>query len=863
MVSSWSLLRTRPLPLPLPLPLFNCVGPSLSSRSYGWNPFLKKVSLEQDVDDVDADADDVSIDRKEVVTKVKQELRRKNTGFDELHEWLFELVGTSPNKDSFILINEILRKLEQKQLKNHHSSKTLVDTQTPPLSTDDAYKVFKIVIDHIDTENFQSARFIPRLYLQLTQVASNSGNHRLLIQVFNDFVRYLSILGYEDQLIKVVQSFIKEHVYLVEDAMISVCEILQKRNPSPSLTLTLLKVFSIGNDDVSISMSGKKSKLHDLVLQSIEFFLANRNELYAIDQHNLSSIQDYIEESIGRAKTPEELYPLLKLCQDRSILQTQESSILTKTTFFLLNNNNYVCQDEIILKSFINSFIKNSSISYEENIIAGNIMIESFFKNHKESKKSLFDIQVQWDVFNDCILSGTTQDYLLKHKSFVDQDTFNLVITSMVFSNSNFNFQESLTEIFNFFESNFELEKTVEIYALILERGIRNNDSKQLEKTFEESLENGISWDSKPKQLCDFLYVLASQNDAEVGKVFTWYKKIKVFIQYLDSKSYNSLMKLFLKNTFIGDAITSLKKELPPLAKDTKYSVEQYPELFQSMYDWILKFNGNPEVSWTLYSELQKYFHLPFQYYHPLMEKFIQLKRPDASFMIFANLKKIHRTTGSIPPPTPEMYSYLFKSFGEELYDEGVEKLHMVMKLDLQLNTDIKVMNSILGAYCNLQDFFKTQELFDSILSMPIGKGLNNETITIMLKSFTYVSLPHVENFWDNLYEYNILPNEENFKQYLIAYCYHEEYDKALQLANDVDNYDLLITPEIIKSLYNWTQGEEKKKNVENWALKNHTLIWNTIKTEEKLKSINNGSTGDEKTLNDSIEGLTRETSLI
>lgn len=798
------------------------LGPVGLVRCYGWNPFLKRTARVEKEEELPSST-------KEVVSRVKQDLR-KNTSFNELNSLLMELVESSPNKDSFILMNEILRRLEQTQFKK---SKTPVAVQLPPISTNDAYLLYRTVIDHIDTENFKLARFIPRLYLQLTQAAATSKNDRLLIQVFHNFIKYLTVLGQEEQTSKIVESFVKEHKSLGPSAMDSVVLVLNGYHPTPTLTLNLLEIFTKAGLNYD-----QLKKLHSLVVKSIDSFISGRNKLYAIDPNNLHSIKKYISDSTERSNTPEDIVYLLQICADSGgVLQEEEHKILSKTVQFLLNNRSYICKDENSLKTYIRALVNNTSLSYEERKIAGNMLIDSFKKNSKSKlTKGLFDVYVQWQVFVPGKLDTNSKEYLLEHKDSVDDFTYSSTVASVAYSNSQ-DIDTQVSDMFEFFEVNFEdLDRTLETYSILMERGIKRNDLKYTKEIFEKSLNDGVSWISNPNALYRFFNLLATEEGADVFEVFQWYKKVKVFLKYLDSKSYNSLMKLFLQKELIGDAITSLEKELPPLEKDTKYSVSQYPDLFNTMYQWILNFNGDPEVSWALYGELQKYFHVPYDAYFPLMKKFVSLKRPDAAFMIFQKIKKLHRTTGSIPPPTPEMYSYLFQVFGEDLYEEGVKNLHIIMKMDLQLNTDINVMNALLGSYCNLQEYFRTQEIFDQIISMPKDKGVNNETMTIMLKCYTYVSLSHVKSFWDNMYEYDIIPNEENFKQYIIAHCYHEQYDSALQIASNMKDFDLLVTPEIIESLYNWTEGEDKKQKVEDWASKNHKLMWNNIK-KQKLKS--------------------------
>ncbi|CAM9022636.1 unnamed protein product [Wickerhamomyces anomalus] len=321
--------------------LLRTAGP-IGIRSYGWNPFVKRSKVVID------ESEQNSPETKEVVLRAKQELRQPLQQ-DQLRSLLLDLVDSPPNKDSFILINEILRKLEHDQFK----SKTPIN-------------------NHINTTNFKAARFIPRLYLQLIQVAQIEQNKLLSLQVFNDFTRYLITLGYEDQLLKITNSFISENPTLRDAALDGILNTLKNHHPTPSLTLGLSELFQ--NDN-------QFKKINQLVIQSIDYYLSKRNKLYSIDQHNLDSIQQYIEKSLETNTDFENFHHLLKFCQKTESLTNQETLILTKSINYLLNNKDYICEDYQILNIFIDSFIQNNVISYQERKIAGEIMLEIFLRN--------------------------------------------------------------------------------------------------------------------------------------------------------------------------------------------------------------------------------------------------------------------------------------------------------------------------------------------------------------------------------------------------------------------------------------------------------------------------------------------------
>ncbi|CCH42816.1 hypothetical protein BN7_2360 [Wickerhamomyces ciferrii] len=157
----------------------------------------------------------------------------------------------------------------------------------------------------------------------------------------------------------------------------------------------------------------------------------------------------------------------------------------------------------------------------------------------------------------------------------------------------------------------------------------------------------------------------------------------------------------------------------------------------------------------------------------------------------------------------------------------------MLMKLDLSLQQNIKIMNSLLGAYCSLQDFFKTNEIFDSIIS---NGELNNETVSIMIKLNTYISLGHVQQFWNGIYEFGLLPDEDNYKQFVVAHCYYERYDDALRVVEGMKDYDLEVRGDLIETLYKWTKNDEKRLVLERWARENYKGIWNELEPRLKIE---------------------------
>ncbi|EGV60754.1 hypothetical protein CANTEDRAFT_116822, partial [Yamadazyma tenuis ATCC 10573] len=190
------------------------------------------------------------------------------------------------------------------------------------------------------------------------------------------------------------------------------------------------------------------------------------------------------------------------------------------------------------------------------------------------------------------------------------------------------------------------------------------------------------------------------------------------------------------------------------------------------------------------------------------------------------------------------MYVYLFEEFGDKLYQEGVEEIHEYLKTDVSLpRQDLELQNSLLQAYSNLQEVGKTRDLFLAMNPMKKIEGkstINEETVQIMLKTFTYSNLNHVKLFWNNLSRFGILPNDAIFRQYLIAYVYHGFPEEATSLTEEMDDYGLEVTEDTVVSLYNFCLSSEDQDKIEEWAHAHYKELWQSAVDKKLLTRSNN-----------------------
>lgn len=753
----------RALPLTLRLrsmqPRFFSASQTLSYAL--WNPFKRAPTVDTQKDD-----DKVPIELVDLIQQV-----RKSDGTRELAGILRSLAELPQSKQSFSLMSDVIKKLDMTP------SEGIISGVSP----EDALRIYTSVTSGITRENYQSARFIPRLYLQLMKQGELEQDPQLTTLVFEHFVQYLITLGFEDQLLKVVKGFSEQSLTSKQQIVKSLIWLLDGSSVHPSLIIGLVTVLP---DDQLLVKS----------VDQIVHFLKSRNVLFAMDPKDQDGITCIIDLLLS-AEDPEMIYKALSIFELIDFPAKEKQAL------------------EILQSKEITSYNQGLLITRRA-LASGCAPLDAQLWLNKMKKFPL--LQLTWET-----ALNPNQPI---PKELLSEVTLNLMVLATVNSHP-----EHMPQVMETFAQEL-IEPNVETFEILLNKYISTKEYNKLEQAFDDSLKHGIDW-SGNATLYKFFVTLASSPDADVKHMFQLSKRIKIHLPYLDADSYSCLLKLILQSEFIEDAVVSFDKELPPLEDDTKFTENNYPSLHTTILMWCIDSAIYPEDVHRLYKAFSGKFIIPASFYFPLIKRLTELHRPDLAFETFQDMKRLHRTTGSIPPPPPDVYIHLFKSFGHELYSDGVETLDAIYKTDLTINSSVPLLNSILDAYTSLQNFNKVSQTYQKILRHPHGP--DNETVSIMLKAQSLLSLDNVKNYWNDLDQIGVLPDKANYERYLIGHCYHGESRTALEIASSMEEMDVTIDKDIIKTLYDWS---ESKELVEDWAKSDHPEIWNQL--EKKVKSL-------------------------
>lgn len=385
------------------------------------------------------------------------------------------------------------------------------------------------------------------------------------------------------------------------------------------------------------------------------------------------------------------------------------------------------------------------------------------------------------------------------------------------------------------------------VFKSMLDLAINENDYNRAFKIFNDSTAY-LQWPDYnddltiSKTLNDLIQCVVS--NIPIRKSFLMFRKIKAQLQQLiNIDSINALALAMLEANLVGDVLEMLKRELPKF-KDEKVRLPiekpfgyKYFKLFDTLHTYAItnSFDKSVTNNWYLFTHLYKYFHIPPDRILPTLKFFCQHERWNGALLIFNKMVDQYQLHGdhSFQPPSPEIYMYLLNEFGDKLYEEGVIQLHDWLKMDTNIpRVGLELTNVIMNAYCNLQDVAKVRDLF---IAASINDKVDETSAVIMIKAYTYNDLHYVEKFWDNLSKFGLVPNYDMYKQYLIAYAYYGKTEKAFELVEKIDDYDLQVNEDLLLNLHNYCYIEDKQLEIKNWAKENYPELWNNIENSGLL----------------------------
>ncbi|ODV91764.1 hypothetical protein CANCADRAFT_55569 [Tortispora caseinolytica NRRL Y-17796] len=410
------------------------------------------------------------------------------------------------------------------------------------------------------------------------------------------------------------------------------------------------------------------------------------------------------------------------------------------------------------------------------------------------------------------------------------------------------------------------IQPNVESYAHLIRARLAASNLVGAIEAFEQSRAQFIPWNEDESNnrnaLFELLLAITRAEDADPDIVIDWYLAVRSYTQTVSYVCKVALLDLFLKNDQVGNAISVLRSEIPlsdpvpdELAFENDLMVIEFqstnvlmgkeagrllpaeaPDIYMLLENYVHS-SDNAFKAWIMYGMIQRHFIPPPESYHAAMERFMALGRADAAMKIFDHIQWEVNAGDDSLRMTEDLYNRLFRALAKLKYEPAIRPLHVALKMDISIDTNIDLMNGIMLAYASTDNKFAADMIWDQIRTAPLPHRANLESFQIMLELHSRFNIGRAVELWRSLPEYDIEPDNKLYASYIKANCYSGYYARALDIAKHMkEDHGLELDAHVLRTLYNWTLLPNRKKDVEAWAQTAAPEIWKELRESGTLR---------------------------
>lgn len=721
---------------------------------------------------------------------------------------------------------------------------------TDSFTAPEMLKLLRSVLGGMTLQDVRYIDFFPRFYNALRESEEYNSDAETRLQLFEIFVNYVLLSTKRHTVSKIIEAFIKEELDLHNncDANVHVVEIVLDafRSIKPD-TETVLLLADICPDLSFINTDISPLPILDQILEC--FFKAADEEISESFEDNFVS---------------ERLVKLLDIVESK--VSNPIDSYIEILYFSVKNNFDDVSQNLLVKVEKLTDYFTSKKYSFKPDVLFSLVSASLKFNkpnnarnliNELKLKKESDYVEEEWmsllqfesyqvseskpaieivNEFNNK-LEGLEKEY-----SFEDIDSYNLVLESLCWSNKSFKYLEKFRKDFeNVFNTQVD-SKSVATVTNYLCKDENNYENVELASQYFLKFKDLVDWENDYEgfymlSLFKLTAIIWKNPQILWAEKLEVYKNVKRYEYLFNKECVYEMMKSAIKYDAGTIAIKVLLDQTPEIKKDEpKLEVQKYEKIFECIYEYLVNSNDR-ELNKRVYTYLSDYFQIPYEFYPGFVKMFIDCSDPDMALKVFADMKKLAKES-KLPPPSEEFYIYLLKSFAQFQDEDGIFKLHLAIKMDLSINLDIKLLNALMESYAALEDPFKTRDVFNLAFSLPKEFGTNNESAYWMLKSLKYATLHHVNDFYNGLSEYEVIPDPNLFAELLIANCYFEQYRTAfetLQIAEKNGDYHL-INGYVLKTLHNNCLHDGVRSELKTYCQKTFPVEWKKLEESGELQ---------------------------
>ncbi|KAJ5172347.1 hypothetical protein N7492_004940 [Penicillium capsulatum] len=248
---------------------------------------------------------------------------------------------------------------------------------------------------------------------------------------------------------------------------------------------------------------------------------------------------------------------------------------------------------------------------------------------------------------------------------------------------------------------------------------------------------------------------------------------------------------------------------------------------------FIMDLQQSDEDAWDVY----ELFRLAFSdsgvaVRSELMASFFKRKRSDLGVLVFGHMRQAEDIRRR---PKPDTYARCFQGLAQTADLDNVELVHNMLKLDLEVTYNTRIMNAMMLAYAACDKTEKSMDIFRQILQS--DEGPSDATIPVFFKVCEkhHDGAQEALKMMTKVKKLGITMNRRLYGAYIEALAAQCEFDLAKEAIDNLEK-EIGVSPNstIIGLFYNAIPYQYWKDQVEEWAQQQYPAHWEHLQKKPR-----------------------------
>ncbi|KAK2762798.1 hypothetical protein FQN54_000973 [Arachnomyces sp. PD_36] len=290
----------------------------------------------------------------------------------------------------------------------------------------------------------------------------------------------------------------------------------------------------------------------------------------------------------------------------------------------------------------------------------------------------------------------------------------------------------------------------------------------------------------------------------------------------LDPQTLESICRMLLHNNDLDAASEILRPQLD------SYNMEERTKIREAFLRFILDPKQDDEIVWETYELVKLAFpETSVKQRTAVMNGFFRRKRTDLACLVFGHMRQNEDFRRR---PKPDTYARCFQGIARSADRKSLELVHNMLKLDLEVELDTRILNGLMLAYAACEMPEKSLNFFQDILHSDEGPSNNSIAIFLRVCETHHDGVEEAMKMMDKLKHLEIYISRRVYTAYIGALAGQREFERAAEAIRTMEaQTGYTPTGFTIATFYNAMPYPYWKDQVEEWAQSAFPELWKEV----------------------------------